>query len=89
VDRLMLIVDEVEKQLRWKRNKTTVGITVPFYVTTKEEEILSNVYTITREPQDRINFKRRNGLSAFIRDNEIWIRRNHGNKKRRNHKFHR
>jgi len=78
----MLIVDEVEKRLKWNRNKITVGITVPFYVTRQEEETLSCIYTITREPQDRINFKRKNGLKAFIRDNEIWIRRNHGNKKR-------
>ena len=89
MDRLMVILDEIERRLRWKRNKTTVGITVPFYVTSKEEKILSNVYTITREPQDRINFKRRKGLKAFIRDNEILVRRNNGDKKRKNRRFRR
>ena len=82
VDRLVLIVNEVEKRFRWKRDKTTVGITVPFYVTIKEEEVLSNAYIIIRRSHDRIDFKKRKGLEAFVKDNEIWVRRNCGNKKR-------
>lgn len=86
VDRLTAIVKEVEKRFRWKRDTST---TVDFYVTPQEEEILSNVYIITREPQEHINFKRRKGLKAFIKDNEVWVRRNHGNKERKNKRFYR
>ena len=86
VDRLMAIVKEIEKRLGWKRDKST---TVDFYVTTEEEEILSNVYIITREPQDSTNFERRKGLQVFIKDNEVWVRRDHGNKERKNKRFYR
>lgn len=87
MDRLALIVDEVERRLKWKRDKTTVGITIPFYVTKQEIETLSCVYIIARDPFERTNFKRRKGRKPFIKDNEIWIRRTHGNKKRKNRKF--
>ena len=86
VDRLTAIVKEIEKRLGWKRDKST---TVDFYVTPQEEEILSKAYIVTREPQEHINFKRRKGLKAFIKDNEVWVRRNHGNKERKNKRFHR
>ena len=86
VDRLTAIVKEIEKRLGWKRDKST---TVDFYVTTGEEEVLSNVYIITREPQDSTNFERRKGLQVFIKDNEVRVRRNHGNKERKNKRFHR
>ncbi len=86
VDRLTAIVKEIEKRLGWKRDKST---TVDFYVTTEEEETLSKAYIVTREPQEHINFKRRKGLKAFIKDNEVRVRRNHGNKKRKNKRFYR
>jgi hypothetical protein len=78
MERLVEIVKEVEKQLRWKRNHT---VTVSFYITNEEEVILSRVYRITREPMDYITFERRKGYRAFIRNNEVLVRRENGNKK--------
>ena len=81
MDRLIDIVTKIEERLRWKRDNTVL---LSFYVTEQEIVKLSGIYIIKREPQDRISFKRRDGLKPFIRDNEIFVRRRNGNKKRSN-----
>ena len=62
-DRVKKIIKEVERRLRWKREKS---VSVDFYVTRKEEEILSRWYIIERDFQDRVNFKKRTKGRAVL-----------------------